>query len=185
MAISKRKKRSLPIADADDRQLPVADRRLIRLYQYWLQKRGARSMPSRADIDPLDMRFILGHLMLIDVRHPGPEFRIRLQGSELTWWIGQELTGTNLEFPAPLRARSARVAAIPASCRKRHADRLDGQRFARRNQAALPGRHPAPLDRGNICRSFNRRRQMRQRRARDLNQIPGKKRRNRRGIFAQ
>jgi hypothetical protein len=99
MAISKRKKRSLPIADADDRQLPVADRRLIRLYQYWLQKRGARSMPSRADIDPLDMRFILGHLMLIDVRHPGPEFRIRLQGSELTWWIGQELTGTNLESP--------------------------------------------------------------------------------------
>ncbi len=99
MAISRKKKRSPLLDDVDERALPVSDRRLIRLHHYWLEKRGPRHMPSRADIDPLDMRFILGHLLLIDVRQPGPEFRIRLQGSELTWWIGQELTGTTLVNP--------------------------------------------------------------------------------------
>ncbi len=54
-------------------------------------------MPSRRDIDPLEMRFILGHVMLFEVLYPGPAFRVRLQGSELTWWIGRELTGTLLE----------------------------------------------------------------------------------------
>jgi len=82
--------------EADDHAPPVTDRRLIRLYQYWRAQRGARRMPSRADIDPVEMRFILGFVMLIDVSQPGPEFRIRLQGSELSWWIGQELTGMNL-----------------------------------------------------------------------------------------
>jgi hypothetical protein len=96
MAISKRKKRAALLDEAEDRAPPVTDRRLIRLYQYWLAQRGARRMPSRADIDPVEMRFILGYLMLIDVSQPGPEFRIRLQGSELSWWIGQELTGMNL-----------------------------------------------------------------------------------------
>ncbi|HUK61161.1 MAG TPA: PAS domain-containing protein [Stellaceae bacterium] len=96
MATPRRKKRPPLLDEAEDRAPPVTERRLVRLYQYWLAQRGARRMPSRADIDPLEMRFILGHLMLIDVSHPGPEFRVRLQGSELSWWIGQELTGMNL-----------------------------------------------------------------------------------------
>ena len=39
--------------------------RLQRLYQYWSDKRGERGMPSRADIDPLDMRFAIGNIILV------------------------------------------------------------------------------------------------------------------------
>jgi hypothetical protein len=83
----------------------IDDRELKRLYDYWVERRGNRLMPARADIDPLAIGYILGHLFLFDVL-PGPKFRIRLQGSELTWWIGQELTGDLLDgLPQPqLRA---------------------------------------------------------------------------------
>lgn len=79
----------------------IADRDLRRLYDYWAEQRGDRSMPARADIDPLAIGYILGHLFLFDVL-PGPRFRVRLQGSELTWWVGRELTGGLLDaLPQP------------------------------------------------------------------------------------
>ena len=75
----------------------MADPLIKRLYLYWRGKSGERAMPSRADIDPVDMRSMLGYLMLIDVL-PGPHrFRVRLQGTELLWWIGRELTGLSLD----------------------------------------------------------------------------------------
>lgn len=80
----------------------IHDRRLRRLYEYWLDRCGGRAMPARTDIDPIEMRFILGHVMLLDVLPPVPRFRVRLQGSELTWWIGRELTGRTIE-PGPGR----------------------------------------------------------------------------------
>ena len=81
--------------------LQIEDRELKRLHDYWTKQRGDRSMPARADIDPLAIGYILGHLMLFDVL-PGPGFRIRLQGSELTWWVGRELTGVLLDaLPQP------------------------------------------------------------------------------------
>ncbi len=63
-------------------------------------------MPARMDVDPVEMRFILGYVMLLEVLRPGPRFRVRLQGSELTWWIGRELTGETLD-PAPLQELGA------------------------------------------------------------------------------
>lgn len=83
----------------------IADRELRRLYDYWVERCGNRRLPARADIDPLEIGYILGHLLLFDVL-PGPKFRVRLQGSELTWWIGQELTGDLIDgLPQPqLRA---------------------------------------------------------------------------------
>jgi hypothetical protein len=75
----------------------VHDRRLRRLLDYWTNKCAGRTMPARTDVDPVEMRFILGHVMLFEVVRPGPRFRVRLQGSELTWWIGRELTGETLD----------------------------------------------------------------------------------------
>jgi hypothetical protein len=84
----------------------IVDPLLDRLFGYWNKQRGFRLMPSRADIDPVEMRFILGHLMLIDVQRPPLEFRIRLQGTKFAWWVGGEFTGRMLdELPSPeLRA---------------------------------------------------------------------------------
>jgi len=100
----------------------IADRDLKRLHDYWMERRRDRSMPARADIDPLEIGYILGHLFLFDVL-PGPKFRIRLQGSELTWWVGQELTGDLLDaLPQPqLRTLAqASLAGVAALRRPSH-----------------------------------------------------------------
>ena len=42
-------------------------RRVIALYNYWVQRCAGRPMPRRADIDPVDMPEHLPGLLLIDV----------------------------------------------------------------------------------------------------------------------
>lgn len=69
-----------------------ADPRLKEVYAYWQTKRGGRAMPSRRDIDPLDIPAVLPHLMMIDVE-PGPRYRYRLFGTEVTEAFGMNPTG--------------------------------------------------------------------------------------------
>ena len=55
-------------------------------------------MPSRADIDPLEMTFIIGNLILVDVIPGTPlGFRIRLHGTNLVERAHYELTGKMLD----------------------------------------------------------------------------------------
>jgi len=81
-----------------DAQFEISHPRLQRLYAYWSAKRGARKMPSRADIDVLDLRYVLGNLMLVEVvGGPPPRFHIRVHGSNLAERAGYELTGKMLD----------------------------------------------------------------------------------------
>jgi len=71
---------------------------LRQLYAYWYERRGNRSYPCRADFDPIDLRFILGNLILVDVLGgEPPRFRVRLHGSNLSRRHGYELTGKMLD----------------------------------------------------------------------------------------
>jgi hypothetical protein len=75
---------------------------LLRLYDYWERKRGARHWPARRDIDPLDFGYVLGNIALIDVFGEPPAFRVRLFGDNLVRKIGVEVTGKRLEdIPLP------------------------------------------------------------------------------------
>jgi hypothetical protein len=47
--------------------LRIEHPKLQQLFDYWAAKRGERKMPSRADIDPLELSFIIGNLILVDV----------------------------------------------------------------------------------------------------------------------
>lgn len=79
----------------EDRRLPLASMtndRLRRLFGYWDGKRAGRSMPSRADIDPLEMREHLGRMHLLDVIEPNL-FRFRLYGSGVTNPNVRDMTG--------------------------------------------------------------------------------------------
>jgi hypothetical protein len=78
-------------------RLEIADPLLQRVYDYWHQTRGTRRMPSRAQVDPGEIRFVLGYLMLIDVIHQPAKFRVRLQGTEVSSWLGSDLTGKMLD----------------------------------------------------------------------------------------
>jgi hypothetical protein len=77
--------------------------RLRQLYDYWDAKRGARSMPSRADLDPVEFRFVVGDVVMADViEGDPPRFRIRLHGTNLSERTNFDLTGKMLdEMPAP------------------------------------------------------------------------------------
>ena len=63
------------------------------LYTYWLSKRGTRAMPSRADIDPGELRALLPHVLLVDVIEDGKDFRYRLVGTELERHFDRAVTG--------------------------------------------------------------------------------------------
>lgn len=79
----------------------IINPRLRRLYEYWCERRGDRRFPSRADIDALDLTFLMGNLILIDVIDGTPPgFFIRLHGTNLVQRVGYELTGKLLnELP--------------------------------------------------------------------------------------
>jgi hypothetical protein len=60
-------------------------------------------MPSRRDIDPLDLKELLGWLLLIDVECSPLRFRFRLIGTEIVGIRGMDLTGRYFDegvFPA-------------------------------------------------------------------------------------
>lgn len=66
---------------------------LLRLFEYWRNKRADRHYPSRADIDPNEIRDLLPHVYLLDVFEAPPYFRYRLAGSNVDEIHGQSLTG--------------------------------------------------------------------------------------------
>ena len=77
---------------------PITHPRLRQLYEYWDMKRGDRPMPSRADIDPIDIRFVIGNVILVDVIEGEPlKFRIRLHGTNLSERVRFDLTGKMLD----------------------------------------------------------------------------------------
>jgi hypothetical protein len=120
---------------ANARRTDIIDPLLRRLYDYWSEKRGERAMPSRADLDPADMRFILGSLLLADV--------LRLHGTELVRRSGYELSGKMLdELPQPqFRALTHRSWAKSVETRAPfHAirDRILDGRTARYEALILP-----------------------------------------------
>src|SRR5215207_542577 len=72
--------------------------KIRRMHEYWLAKRADRLMPSRADIDPLELRDCLGSLCIVDVTaDTPPRFRFRLDGSNLALSTGFDMTGKFLE----------------------------------------------------------------------------------------
>jgi len=82
---------------ADAPQATFVSPLLQRLYAYWTERRGDAVMPARADIDPVDMTYVLGRLLLVDVLCRPTRFRFRLHGSGLALRAGRDLTGKVLE----------------------------------------------------------------------------------------
>jgi hypothetical protein len=76
------------------------------LRDYWREKAATRDMPSRADLDPIDIPRFLPHIAIADVFHNPRRYRHRLLGTFITTlyerdstgkWIGGDLYGTNAE----------------------------------------------------------------------------------------
>lgn len=74
-------------------QPQITEIRLGEVYDYWDRKRAGRAMPSRADIDPIDIPHLLANLILVDTADAFGAFRFRLFGSAVVQGIGEDRTG--------------------------------------------------------------------------------------------
>lgn len=79
---------------------------LQRLLQDWEQRRHGRDFPTRSDFDPLDLKYVLGDLSLIDVLHDPLRFRIRLHGTNVVDRGGVDLTGKFIDEMPDERRRA-------------------------------------------------------------------------------
>src|SRR5919109_4383974 len=75
--------------------------RAVALYQYWNARRGIRPMPTRADIDPAEMRQWLPRLMLVDVGQDAGSFTYRLVGTQIVDLLGVNPTGRLVDTAWP------------------------------------------------------------------------------------
>jgi|GEM_PF-670080 hypothetical protein len=100
------------------------DNRLSRLYQYWHGKCGDRQFPDRTDIDPIDFRYILGFVTLVDV-------------IDIDLPVANAGPGSNKEAASGTGA-SGRISAQPG---RRYYFRLDGSRLAELSGVDYTGRY--------------------------------------------
>jgi hypothetical protein len=66
---------------------------LHRLYDFWLDCRGASDVPNRDAFDPFNLRPWLGHISIYEMIQDGADFRIRLEGTSIVAMTGEDWTG--------------------------------------------------------------------------------------------
>lgn len=101
-------------------------------------------MPGRADIDPLDLRFIIANLLIAEcTADTPPRFRYRLWGTALTRDYGREMTGKHVDELQPPgfaeRVMQAYRTVIETGQPQRHDfDDLIEDRMFRHQRLLLP-----------------------------------------------
>jgi hypothetical protein len=132
--------------------LEVDDDRLRRLFAYWLEKRGDRLFPAKAEIDPVEFPYILGYVTLVDVEREPRRYRFRLDGSILVALSGTDYTGRYLnelpgaEYVAFITETYDRVVDSGEPYRYRKNELLDQQLFSEETLILPLGDSPPKVD---------------------------------------
>ena len=131
-----------------------------RVYEYWISRHQDGRLPGRADIEPLDLGFAIGNLVLMDVLWNPLQFRYRLAGTKLTTWLGFELTGLWLhehpdwEFSEIAHTHYAQVAEAREPLAARF-DKLMDDRVRRFEVVLLPlAKDGETVDMILVCQCF-------------------------------
>ena len=92
----------------DEYESRIVDPEIRRFVEYCRQKRGGAKYPSRAALDPLDFRYVLGDVVIIEAHRSATGsrwpwyFRYRLVGANVVERDGYNLTNKTLEdLPEP------------------------------------------------------------------------------------
>ncbi len=98
---------------------------------YWNARRGARLMPSRADIHPADMKTHLGWLCFVEALEGYDDFRFRLIGSRVADYFLSEATGQTVrEAYTAAKASEKEIKSVlwilRKTCAARHPMRITG-----------------------------------------------------------
>jgi hypothetical protein len=78
-----------PPADWKSRRLS----RLDRLHAYWQDRRGARALPLRRDIDPGDLKDLLPYIIIAELHRDPLRIRYRLGGTAVNTALGYNIAG--------------------------------------------------------------------------------------------
>lgn len=79
----------------------LRDPEFLQALVYWHMRRGARAMPARSDLDPMELAKILSKVMLVDVLPEAPHFRYRVFGTTIADWMKFDATGQTLDAIKP------------------------------------------------------------------------------------
>lgn len=69
---------------------------LREFYDYWLSKHRGSQLPSRADVDPLEIPGLLRNIALFQVVNDGEDFIFTLAGSRIEEVHGRSLKGLSI-----------------------------------------------------------------------------------------
>lgn len=72
-------------------------KKLKALMDYWQGICRPGGLPSRSDLDPVEIPQLLGNVFLVDVERQPMRFRMRLAGSEIDRVFGRSFTGRFLD----------------------------------------------------------------------------------------
>lgn len=86
---------------------------LLRLRDHWHSLADGRTMPTRADFDPIAIPDILASIVLFDVVGEPPRFRFRVVGSTPVYTAGVDPTGRFFdEFPVSEVAHDRMIGCV-------------------------------------------------------------------------
>ncbi len=117
---------------------------LRRLLAYWLDKRCGGLMPSRSEIDPIDIPWVLPRIWLCDYLPESGRFRYRLAGEQINTLWGYNICGKYLdeimpaEYLGPVMAKLREVANGPAIVHSVSQAYLDERFFVKNERIVLP-----------------------------------------------
>lgn len=117
---------------------------LLRLYGYWLARKGHAPAPRRQDMDLTDMPTVVTGLNVIEVGAEPLHFRHSIVGPELVHWLGRDVTGkyvTKASYGAATQEILSSLTTIATACLPYHRRaRLDwnGQRWLMMDSLELP-----------------------------------------------
>jgi hypothetical protein len=122
---------------------PLPLPQLRQLYDYWDKKRGERRWPKRSDVDPVEMRFALGNIDLVEISYDPIVFLFRISGSNIDRDEGFNMQGKTLdEYPLPQHREAVRRTYMRALEKGEpdyeEIERLDEGRLVRYARLILP-----------------------------------------------
>ncbi|HEY4345259.1 MAG TPA: PAS domain-containing protein [Parvibaculum sp.] len=109
--------------DAISDFLPIEDfsrltPRLEQLLVYWRAKRTGSLLPSRKDIDPIDIPRLMSDVAFLDIMRDPLDYRYRLVGTHIVEMVGHDRTGLRMrEFltPPAIEASAKSIERLIAS----------------------------------------------------------------------
>ena len=120
--------------------------RLSRLFRIWKEIRGPQGLPSRADLSPERLGFILGQITIVDILRDPINFRYRLIGTRLEEAGRRGDQGKTLDQVEPASYRDMITKSFrqvvdfkPPLCQ--HVSYLQNQNLVSYEQLILPFSH--------------------------------------------